>query len=71
MEENVRHNVTLHFGQTWQLSDPRRLSAFRILDVHLDDAYVNVVQLYPNHGQVRTLAAEKFWQTGPKGYTRL
>jgi hypothetical protein len=32
---------------------------------------VNVVQLFPNAGQIRTLAAEKFWQTGPKGYTRL
>lgn len=67
----MRHTVVLHFGQMWQLSDPRRLSAFRILDTHVADGFVNVVQMYPNRGQVRCLAAEKFWQTGPKGYTRI
>lgn len=67
----MRTNRLLHFGQTWRLSDPRRLSAFRILDTHVEDGFVHAVQLYPNRGQLRSLAVEKFYETGPKGYTRI
>jgi hypothetical protein len=69
-----RANYIPRAGQVWKSSDPRRLSAFRIVSVDhaVDCAYT---ELITNPGAIgrtaRTIALARFQVLGPKGYTRV
>lgn len=56
-------------GQLWRSSDPRRLSAFRIIDVIGALAFLGPV--YPARGPRRFVRLGAFRVTGSKGYTLL
>lgn len=65
------HSVEM--GQVWRSSDPRRLSAFRI--VARTPEHARVLSLYPlvppPSWGLRWIPLDRFLVTGPKGYTRV
>ncbi len=65
----MRTNDNVQPGQVWRSSDPRRLSAFRVIDVTADVVFGEPI--YPESRYNRTLALAAFLLTGSKGYTRL
>lgn len=65
----MRTNPCVQVGQTWRSSDPRRLSAFRVVDLTSD--VVLVEPIYPKGRSQRALLLDAFLLTGSKGYTRL
>lgn len=69
----MRVNDRVQVGQVWRSSDPRRLSAFRILEVYVLDQFVHVESVYPqtHRAFLRVIALEAFKLTGPKGYHRI
>lgn len=70
----MRSNANVRADQVWRSSDPRRLSAFRVVAVYADDQFVEVRSLYPidpRRSRLRALRLESFTETGPKGYTRI
>ena len=69
----VRTNFGLRIGQVWRSSDPRRLSAFRIVDFHsivkrnrILGTDVEVVSVYPERPGSRRIRADHFQILGPK-----
>lgn len=65
----TRTNANVQVGQTWQSSDPRRLSAFRVIDLTSDVVLVDPI--YPRCRPQRGVRLDAFLLTGTKGYTRL
>lgn len=78
-----RANAIPRVGQVWKSSDPRRLSAFRIMHVDqpwlVDEGVVSErhvdIEMITNPGitgrTARTLTLARFQVLGPKGYTRV
>lgn len=76
----MRTNLNVQPGQVWQLSDPRRLGAFRVEEVvrvendaTLDFAYITWLT---TRGSAMKTAGDsvdldKFAVLGSKGYTRV
>lgn len=64
-------------GQVWASNDPRRLSAFRIIEVSGtqgckdDPGFIIGEPVYPKTGRLRCVALEAFHVTGQKGYRRI
>ncbi len=62
----MRAPVILTVGQTWQSSDPRRLSWFDIEGIVGNDIIVR-----RQNGRLSTIARHAFHITGPRGYMRV
>lgn len=65
----MRTNARIEVGQVWRSSDPRRLSAFKI--VIYPPKRAEAAQSYYRLYDLKLFRAEVFLRTGPKGYTRM
>lgn len=63
-----RFNTAVRVGQVWKLSDPRRLSAFKI--VGQTETVTTIKPIYPA-GPYRVVSRDRFQVTGSRGYTRI